>query len=100
MLLGAVADVGVPAVAGVARGQPLHQAVAHGLGQDGGGGDGLAARVAVDQRLVGVADLGQREAVDEDAVARRVRSSPAGRRETQQPGDGAAHGERAWPPGC
>ena len=61
MLLRAVTDVGVPTVAGMAVRQPLHQPVAHRLGENGGGGDRLAAGVAIDQGFVGIADLGQGE---------------------------------------
>jgi len=61
MLLGAITHVGEPAVPRMPRSQPVHQGVAHRLGQDGGGGDGLAQGIAVDQRLVGIPDLGKRQ---------------------------------------
>src|SRR5688500_14112047 len=58
-----VACVGLPAVAGVARREAPHECVTHRLGDDRGGGDRMTARVAADQRLVRVAELGQRQAV-------------------------------------
>src|SRR3954471_6748601 len=68
VLFGTVAHVGVPAIPRMASRQPVHQPIANGLGEYGGGGDGLAARIAVDQGIMGVSDLGQRQAVDDDAV--------------------------------
>src|SRR5690348_2637324 len=62
VLLGAVAHVGLPAIARVARGQPLHEAIAHGLRDDRGRRDRLAAGVAIDQGIVRVTHLGQGQA--------------------------------------
>ena len=95
MLLGAIPDVGVPAVAWVARREALHEQIADGLGEDGRGGDGLAAGIAVHQRVVRVADLGERQAVDQDAMRGVARGE---RRLLHQPGDRAAHGQRGRDP--
>ena len=48
---GGVADVGVPAVTGIARRKPSHQAVAGDLGDDRGGADRRYQSVAVDDGL-------------------------------------------------
>jgi len=59
----------------VARIEPLvlqHQTVALHFGDDGGGGDGEAAAVASDERLVGQGQVSQRTAVHEDVVRRRA----------------------------
>ncbi len=93
MLGGAVADVGLPAVAGIPRRQPLHETVAHRLGENRRGGHRVATRVAVHQRLVRVADLGKRQAVDQDAIGAGG-ADPAGGAAV----DRAAHRERGRDP--
>ncbi len=57
VLLGSVADVGVPSIAGVPGSQAVHEEIAHGLGQDGSRRNRLAARVTIHQRFVRVADF-------------------------------------------
>ena len=61
VLLGAIADIRVPAVSGMTNGQPMHQPVPGGLGQNCGGGDGVTAGITIDQSLVGVATFRQRQ---------------------------------------
>jgi hypothetical protein len=91
VLFGAAADVGVPTVAGIAWREAVHQQVAHGFGEDRGGCDGLAADVAVYQRPVLEADLGKRQAVDQDSV----RGLGGGKRPpAEEPRDRPAHRER------
>src|SRR5690606_35614323 len=67
---GAVAGVGVPAVAGMPAVQPGHQLVADDLGDDAGGGDGVAAGVTVDEGVVLEAQFGKRQAVEEEVKSR------------------------------
>src|SRR5205809_3522837 len=71
MRRGAVALVALPQVAGVAEGEQLHESIANRLGDDGRGRDALAASVAVDDRGMGHAELGARQAVHEH-VSRRT----------------------------
>src|SRR3989475_8820329 len=70
VLRGAVAFVAGPGIQRVAHGEQLHQAISHGLRDDGGGGDRMAMRVAVDDRFVRAPELGGGEAVDENEVRR------------------------------
>lgn len=65
---GAVALVGGKAVAGMAGVQFEHPAVARDLGEDAGGGDGQARRVALDDGVVGDGETADGEAVDEGQV--------------------------------
>ncbi len=78
---GGVADVVVPAVAGVALGEACHQAVADDFGDDGGAGDGVALAIAFDDGEV-ISELGLGTAIDEDGV-----------RYNGQVAEGALHGE-------
>src|SRR6267378_2126686 len=64
----AVPLVAGPGVARVARGEPLHQRVAHRLGDDRCGGDAMAVGIAVHDRFVRAGELGDREAVHEDEI--------------------------------
>src|SRR5215218_6116820 len=89
MLLGAVTDVGVPAVAGMPGGQPVHQSVTDRFSENGGGGDGLTAGVPIDQCVMGVANFGQGQAIDDDAVrssAVDITSATLAQRKTGQRG--------------
>ena len=67
-----VADVGGEPVAGIHGVQAPHQAVAGDLGDDGGGRDRRALRVAVDDRDVRRRERAEPEAVDEARHARPV----------------------------
>src|SRR5215210_1967268 len=68
VLLSAVPHVRVPAITWVPGGKPMHEKIANRLGKDGGGRNRLAARIAVHQGLVGITDLRQRQAIDENPV--------------------------------
>jgi hypothetical protein len=87
---GVVALVAGEAVAGVEGVHLDHQAVAGGLGEDGGGGDGQALGVAADHgaavELERLGQLEKRVAVDEDAIGAE-----------RQALHGAAHGEARGP---
>jgi hypothetical protein len=51
VLLRRVSDIGLPAIAGIARRQTAHDPIARDLGDDRGRGDREAERVAFDNRL-------------------------------------------------
>src|SRR5256885_3840166 len=61
----AVALVACPRVRRMVPPQEVHEAVTHRLGDHRCGGDGVAVRVAADDRLVRAPQLGKRQAVDE-----------------------------------
>ena len=46
----------------------MHGEITNGLGDDAGGSDRVAERVAVHQRVVGESHLGQWQPIDQDAV--------------------------------
>src|SRR3954451_1009194 len=107
VLLGPIADVGGPAVSGVPGGQAMHQSVSDGLGENGGGGDGLTAGVPINQGLVGVADFWQRQPVDEDsegltaievAAATLAQGKAGEARAADQTGNGPPHRNGAGHP--
>ena len=79
-----VAGVVLPAVVRVARGEPVHEPVADDLGDDRGGRDRVALRVAADDRRVGADVL--LEAVDAQPVDQHVLA-------LGDAADRAAHGE-------
>src|SRR5882762_9317122 len=60
-----IASVRFPEIAGVTRGQQIHQIVAQHLGDDGRRRDGVAPGVAVHDGLVLASELGARQAIDE-----------------------------------
>src|SRR5882762_9955399 len=60
-----IASVRFPEIAGVTRGQQIHQIVAQHLGDDGRRRDGVAPGVAVHDGLVLASELGARQPIDE-----------------------------------
>ena len=74
-----VADVRAELPAGVQRVGAAHEAVARDLREDRRGGDRRARRVAVDDRALLVADVRNREPVDEAQAARAGRPARARR---------------------
>jgi hypothetical protein len=83
MFLGAVSHVGFPAIDRMAQRQAAHELIADLLGDDAGSGDGDAVCVPIHQCFVGVAELRERQAIDEDLP---------GIESAQDTADGAAHG--------
>jgi hypothetical protein len=65
MLLRCVSDVGLPAIARIARGKPTHNSIARDFGDDGRGGDREAERVAFDHGLNRTRERRSNAAVDE-----------------------------------
>src|SRR5205823_2795243 len=84
VIRGTVALVALPRVRWMVPRQQLHQAVAHGFGDHGRGGDRVAVRVAVVDRVVRAAQLGTGQAVHQNAAGRHA-----------QAGERAPHGEDA-----
>jgi len=84
MLRGSVAFMILQTVVGVKRGEIGHGAIAGDFGDDGGGGDGGATSVAVDNGDFLTAEPGLLVAVNEAEVGL-----------LRKPLDGAAHGEQA-----
>src|SRR5262245_28577178 len=81
-----VSFVGFPAIAGMPHGQPVHEVVAQHFGDDRGCRDRMAARVSVHDGLVLAAQLGTRQAIDENV-----------RRREAEPVQCALHGEDRRP---
>ena len=69
MLIGAVAHVGVPSIAGMPARQPAHELVTNLLGHHAGGGDRRTVRIAIHQRLVRVTNFRERQSVHQDLPA-------------------------------
>jgi len=84
VLVSAVTHVGVPAITGMAPGQPGHQLVANLLGHHTRRGNRGAPCIAVHQCLVRIANLGKREPVHQHLPRPQARDGPA---------NGTAHGE-------
>jgi len=68
MLLRCVSDIGLPAVAGIARGKPAHDPIARDLSNDGRRGDREAERIAFDHRSHRTCERRSNGAVDECCV--------------------------------
>ena len=66
MLLGAVSHVGFPAIDRMAQRQAAHELIADLLGDDAGSGYGDAVCIPIHQCFVGVAELREWQAIDED----------------------------------
>jgi hypothetical protein len=86
MFLGSVALMFLQSVVGVKHGELHHGAVTGNLGDDGGGGDGGATGVAIDDGHLRTTQTGPLVAVDEAEFGLAL--------ETR---DGAAHGKQAGP---